>query len=41
MPTFSRRKETHPAVRVTRVAGSDWNLKHEYDIPTFLRKQAD
>ena len=42
VPTFIRRKqETTRAVRVARVAGSDLEFEDEYDVPTFLRKQAD
>ncbi|GAB4261984.1 MAG: cell division protein FtsZ [Deferrisomatales bacterium] len=42
VPTFLRRKkETTAAVRLSRVAGSDLEYEDEYDIPTFLRKQAD
>ena len=42
VPTFQRRKtESSAAVRVTRVAGSGLDYEDEYDIPTFLRKQAD
>ncbi len=42
VPTFiRRRKEPRAAVRVARVAGSDVEYENEYDIPTFLRKQAD
>ncbi len=42
VPTFlRRRKESPTAVRVSRVVGSDLEVEDEYDIPTFLRKQAD
>jgi len=42
VPAFIRKERGEvQAVRVTRVAGSDLELEDEYDIPTFLRKQAD
>jgi cell division protein FtsZ len=41
-PTFIRkRREATSAVAVTRVVNSDVELEDEYDIPTFLRRQAD
>jgi cell division protein FtsZ len=41
-PTFIRkRREATSAVAVTRVVNSDVELDGEYDVPTFLRRQAD
>ena len=41
-PTFIRkRRETTSAVTVTRVVNSDVELEDAYDVPTFLRRQAD
>lgn len=41
-PTFRRREtQSGQQFKVTRVSGSDIEFTDEYDIPTFLRKQAD
>jgi cell division protein FtsZ len=42
VPTFIRKEQKElQSMRVTKVAGSDMEFTDEYDIPTFLRKQAD
>jgi len=40
-PAFERKKDDVQAFKVARVVGSDMEFNDEYDIPTFLRKQAD
>ncbi len=41
-PTYLRRRQNpENAVRLARVVGSDLEVENEYDIPTFLRRQAD
>lgn len=41
-PTFERLRGTSmQGIKVTRVSGSDAEFGEEYEIPTFLRKQAD
>ncbi len=43
VPTFMRRRQEAAgvAVRLSRVVGDSVEFEDEYDVPTFLRKQAD